>query len=269
MQQQRATLALPVGTGATARVALTAGQVRAEASDRSEPGFHGGMSARVDLSSRVTLDGTAGIWNFASVTTPDSRVAATWRRDDRLAISGGVLQQPIHENMSTVDSALSGHGPFAGFRLATAQGSLDATASWQRLSDGNGRSEVTISAGRIVSERLQSVRVIAWGQNLRYASPRSYYFTPGTFLRVDGGAEFSRLLQRPRFAGDRQSSFAVSFVEGTDNHGVLYHHPAARLHWQLSRRVALDSQGNWIRSSSYHESSFVIGLDVANLARSR
>ena len=268
MQQQRAMLALPVGTGAVARVSLTAGQVRAEANDRSEPGFRGSVNAHVDLSPRVTVDGTAGLWNFSSVTTPDTRVGATWRSADRVAITGGVLQQPIHENLSTVDSGLTGHGPFAGFRLVTARASIDTTASWQRLSDGNGRSEVTISAGRVVSERLQSVRLIAWGQNLRYASSRSYYFSPGTFLRVDGGAEFTRLLQRPRFAGDRQSSFAVSFVEGTDNHGVLYHHPAARVHWQLSRRLALDSQGNWIRSSSYHESSFVIGLDVANLTRS-
>ena len=117
----------------------------------------------------------------------------------------------------------------------------------------------------MVTERVQGLRVIAWSQSLGYGAARTGYFSPDTFLRIDGGAEFTSLLRRPRFAGDRFSSVTVAFVEGTDNRRVLYHHPTVTTHLQLSRRVALNGRAEVIRSSTYRESSLFVGLDLANL----
>jgi hypothetical protein len=264
MQQQRGLLTIPFNHG-TGRVSVSAGHVRADSDVRTQQGYRAEASTHIALSSRAALDGGAGVWTFSSRTTAEGTAAMTFSGNDRVTFTGGFAQQAIQENLSTVDTALTARGPFAGVRLGTPKASFEMRGTWQRLSDDNTRREVTLSASRMVSERVQGFRVIAWGQSLGYGAARPAYFSPDAFLRLDGGAEFTTLLRRPRFAGDRFSSFTLAFVEGTDNHHVLYHHPTVSTHLQLSRRVALNGRAEVIRSSTYRESSLFVGLDFANL----
>ena len=265
MQQHRGLLTLPVAQG-TGRVTVSAGRVRADSDVRSHQGYRAEAATHIALSSRTAIDGGVGVWTFSSRTTAEVMVSTTWSGNDRVALTGGFKQQAIQENLGTVDNGLTARGPFAAVRVATPKTSVETSTAWQRLSDGNTRRDITFSASRVVSERLPGLRVISWGQSLGYGARRSDYFSPDTFVRLDAGAELTHLLQRPRFAGDRQSSITVAFVEGTDNHGVLYHHPTATAHLQLTRRVALNARAELIRSSTYRESSFFVGIDLANLA---
>jgi hypothetical protein len=151
-------------------------------------------------------------------------------------------------------------------RITTPTTSMETMVSDQRLSDRNRRDEVTFAAARVVSERLPSVRLIGWGQRLQYKSQTTTYFSPSSFMRLDGGIEYTYVLRRARFAGDRQDGISASFVEGTDNHAVSYHHPALRAEVSLSRHLLLEARGEWVRASTYRQSSLSVNLRVRNLA---
>jgi hypothetical protein len=104
------------------------------------------------------------------------------------------------------------------------------------------------------------VRIVGWAESLRYQSASPDYFSPSGQLRVDLGVEYTHAFRAPQFRGDRQHTITVGYLAGTDNDGEVYHHPLARLSFEMARGLAIDAQANWIRSDVYRETSAFVGL---------
>lgn len=247
----------------------SASQLYAGSSGRLVPGAQGSVGGSVVFSPSLALQGYAGAWAFGSRRTADARLMATWKVTDRFAVSAGAGIEPVVENMATLDASLTARGPFGSLRWAPPAGVVDAGASRQYLSDGNARTRVNLSASRIVSERARGLRFVVWAEASRYAVAMPAYFSPSLFIRADAGVEYTHLLLRPRYAGDRQRSLRVAFLEGTDNHGVRYHHPSLGASLPFGRWFTMNATADWIRSAAYDESSFTVDIRVNGLAAPR
>ena len=241
-------------------------QVRASSDLRTINGYRGGVQASYLFGPRLSIDARAGAWVFNTNATFEAQALGMWNATDRLNMQAGVNLEPVQENLNTVEQGLTAAGPFAQLRAASPNTSVEVRGAWQRLSDGNNRTRFTATASRIVSERLRGLRVVGWAETLGYATPSALYFSPSRFLRVDGGVAYTHLVEKPRFGGDRQKSLQVSFLEGTDNHGVLYHHPSVEAGFEISRRFVVNGTASWIRSSTYNDSLFAVDIRVINIA---
>jgi hypothetical protein len=154
-------------------------------------------------------------------------------------------------------------------RASSPNTTVELRGAWQRLSDGNDRTRFTASASRIISERLRGLRLIGLAETLQYGHVTSMYFSPSRFTRVDGGLEYTHLVEKPRFGGDRQKSLQVSFMEGADNYGVLYHHPSVAAGIELSRRFTINGTASMTRSASYQDSVVAVDIRVTGISDAR
>ena len=106
-------------------------------------------------------------------------------------------------------------------------------------------------------------------QMAKYGNVSSLYFSPSRFVRVDAGLEYTHLVEKPRFGGDRQKSLQVSFLEGTDNHGVLYYRPSVAAGLELSRRFTINGTASMIRSTTYQDSVVAVDIRVTGISDAR
>lgn len=269
LQRQGGRVAFTQGDAGQLTLFAAASQLRAAAAGRTLDGRQGSVGASVAFSPVVSLNGYAGDWAFGARHAPDARLTATWKATDRVAFSAGAAIEPIAENLATLDEGLTARGPFALFRWAPPSGSVDAGISRQRLSDGNARTRINLSSTRIVSERARALRLILWAEATQYAVPSPGYFSPDLFVRADAGLEYTHVLQRARYSGDRQRSVRAAYLEGTDNRGARYHHPALGATLPFGRRFTLNATADWIRSAAYNESSFTLDIRLNGLAAAR
>lgn len=269
MHREGGSVDLSIGGHPRLKVGASVDQVRAASDTRNLNGYRGGVQAAYLFSPHLTLDARAGLWVFNSTATFEAQALGAWNATDRLNVQGGINLEPVQENLTTVERGLTAAGPFALVRAASPNTSIEMRGAWQSLSDGNDRTRFTATASRIISERLRGLRLVGWAESLQYAKASSFYFSPSRFLRVDGGLEYTHLMEKPRFGGDRQKSLQVSFMEGTDNHGVLYHHPSVAAGLELSRRFTINGTASMIRSSTYQDSVVAVDIRVTGISDAR
>lgn len=269
MHRDGGSVNLTLGKSARMRVNASVEQVRVSSDTRALNGYRGGVQGMYLVGPRLAVDARAGLWTFDARNTFEAQARGVWTATERVVVEGGLNLEPIQENLTTVEQGLTAAGPFARVRAATPNTTLDVRAAWQRVSDGNTRTRLTASASRMVSESLRGLRLVGWAETLEYSFGASSYFSPDFFLRVDGGVEYTHLLQRPRFEGDRRRTLQVSFLEGTDNHGVLYHHPSVGAGFELSRWFTVNGTASWIRSAVYRDSLFSVDVRVTGATDGR
>ena len=249
-----------VTRGAHGGVTLSATWERVRVSTPGEwrTGDFGSLGLMTTLTRRASFDGRIGAWSIGHGAVPDSRVAVLWNATDRSSLIAGVEVTPLFDNLATIEQGLAARGPFAQARWSTPSASVDARVSVASLQDGNHRSELQGSfAHRLPVRGLQ---VMSWGSMLRNSQPSTVYFSPHTFARLDVGLEYTKTLKPMRFAGDRQKTIRGTYLEGTDNRGTLYHHPAVTFELPFSRQFTMNARGDWVRSAAYRETSFYVGL---------
>lgn len=221
-------------------------------------GDYASVGVMTNLSTRTALDGRVGLWTIGHGGVPDSRVAVLWNATDRTSLTAGVEAAPLFDNLQTIELEFVARGPFAQARWMTPSGGVETRIATSTLQDGNRRSELQGSFAHRLP--IRGLQVMGWGSLLRNSLPSSIYFSPAQFARVDVGLEYTRTMKPMRFAGDRQKTVRATFLEGTDNRGTLYHHPAVSFELPFSRQFAVSARGDWVRSSAYRETSIYLGL---------
>ena len=269
MHREGGSVDLTIGAHPRLKLGASVDQVRAANDTRALNGYRGGVQAQYLFGPHLSVDARAGMWVFNSNATFEAQALGVWNATDRLNLQGGVNLEPVQENLTTVERGLTAAGPFAQVRSASPNTTIELRGAWQSLSDGNDRTRFTASASRIISERLRGLRLVGWAETLQYGNVSSMYFSPSRFTRVDGGLEYTHLVEKPRFGGDRQKSLQVSFLEGTDNHGVLYHHPSVAAGIELSRRFTINGTASMIRSATYQDSVVAVDIRVTGISDAR
>ena len=269
LRREGGSVDLSIGGHPRLKVGASVDQVRASSDVRTINGYRGGVQAAYLFGPHLTVDARAGVWVFNSNATFEAQALGVWNATDRLNLQGGVNLEPVQENLTTVERGLTAAGPFAQVRAASPNTTIELRGAWQSLSDGNDRTRFTASASRIISERLRGLRLVGWAETLQYGNVSSLYFSPSRFVRVDGGLEYTHLVEKPRFGGDRQKSLQVSFMEGTDNHGVLYHHPSVAAGIELSRRFTINGTASMLRSATYQDSVVAVDIRVTGISDAR
>jgi tetratricopeptide (TPR) repeat protein len=239
-------------------------RVRASGNQSARNGYAAGITSSAAISRGFALDGRVTVWDLAASGKGivDALARAAWRPADRWTLAVGARQEPLFENMTTVDRGLTAVGGFAAATFDSPRTWFNLHFSQQTVSDDNERTRATLTFSRAVSDRLRALRVVAWAESLRYQSASPDYFSPSGQIRVDLGAEYTHAFRGPQFRGDRQQTITAGYLVGTDNDGEVYHHPLARLSFEIARGLAIDAQANWIRSDVYRETSAFIGLRV-------
>jgi len=208
------------------------------------------------------LDGRVTVWDIAASGRGivDAMARFSWRPVDRWTFALGARQDPMFENMTTVDRGLTAAGGFASATFDSPRTWFTLQFSQQSVSDDNERTRATLIVSRVLSDRWRQVRVIGWAESLGYKSPSPDYFSPSGQIRADLGLEYTHSFRPAQFRGDRQQTLTAGYLIGTDNDGVAYHHPMVRLSLEIARGLAFDASANWIRSSVYNETSAFVGL---------
>jgi tetratricopeptide (TPR) repeat protein len=252
-------------------VTADAGSVHVASADVTRSGYQVGGAAARRLSRAAAVDGQVSLWDVSGPGAPVVQAAVTgaWSPADRWTLYAGTGRELLFDNIATIDRRLTAAGVFAGATFEAPSASLDVRSSWQRLSDGNQRTRLSVSATHAVSERWHHLRAIGWAELLDYARPADTYFAPHQFLRIDGGLEYTHLLSQPRFRGDRMDQIAIGYLIGTDSRGAVYQHPSVRGSWEMSPTMALSVRADLIRSRSYNERSLLVALHLIGGAFSR
>jgi tetratricopeptide (TPR) repeat protein len=259
--------------GAEGRTTVTADatSVQAASRDVTRAGYQLGVGGSRRLSRTAAVDALVSLWDVSGPGAAAVQASATaaWSPADRWTLQGGAGRELLLENIATIDRRLAATGGFLGAAFESPSASFGIRSSWQRLSDGNRRARLSVSATRAVSDRWSHVRVIAWADVLDHARATGVYFAPERFLRIDGGLEYTHLFSQPRFRGDRMDQIAVGYLIGTDSRGTLYQHPSVRMGWEMSSSMALSLRADVIRSRSYNEQSLLVSLHLIGGAFSR
>ena len=263
LQREGGALGFTLGSAGQTTIVFDGGRVRADGGTETRAGSAFTTRIATNVRPGVQLYGHAASWHLGSQgPLVELRAGAGWRPRDLWTLDLGMERTAVFENVATVDDGLTGTGPFGGLRFNGRSSSIELRGSRQALSDGNSRFRMSLSARHALSGVLQRVRVLAWAEELTYRRSAAGYFSPSHFLRVDGGLEYAHPLRQARFQGDGPGEAVFGYLVGTDNRGALYHHPRARLALELRRGLTLDARGGWIRSGSYDETSFAIGLRI-------
>lgn len=259
------------GRSGRTTLAVEAASVGASSAEARRSGYQIGASGVRRLTPTVNVDGQISLWDVSGPGNPSLQASATgaWSPADRWTLLGGAGRELLLDNIASIDRRLAATGAFLGAALETPSASVAVRSNWQRLSDGNRRHRLSMSATRALSERWNHIRAIAWAEWLDYARPAETYFAPARFLRVDGGLEYTQRLSQPRFRGDRMDQVAVGYLLGTDSRGAIYQHPSVRLSWEVSSAMALSVRGDVIRSRSYNEQSLLVSLHLLGGSFSR
>jgi tetratricopeptide (TPR) repeat protein len=250
------------GNAGTTTLSAQGTRVRASGDQSARNGYAAGIASSTAISRGFALDGRVTVWDLAASGKGivDAMARAAWRPADRWTLAGGARQEPMFENMTTVDRGLTALGGFVAATFDSPRTWFNVQVSQQSVSDDNERTRATLTFSRAVSDRLREVRIVGWAESLRYQSASPDYFSPSGQLRVDLGVEYTHAFRAPQFRGDRQHTITVGYLAGTDNDGEVYHHPLARLSFEMARGLAIDAQANWIRSDVYRETSAFVGL---------
>jgi hypothetical protein len=245
-----------------------AATVRAAANEFGFNGYRvGGRLAR-QLRPALSANGRVSVLDFGAAAGAVFEAGAelTWRPVDRWTLGGGYVREALFENLETIGAGLVASGIVARAEFESPSVSMTTTTRWQDLSDRNRRVSVQASLSRIFSERVRDLRLIGWGEVLSFGQRATSYFSPGSFVRLDGGIEYTYRLNSPRFRGDRADALTASYLVGTDSDGALYQHPSVRLTREFQRGLSLEGRADLIRSASYRESSFSVSLKVTGAA---
>jgi tetratricopeptide (TPR) repeat protein len=248
-----------------------AASVWAASRDVTRAGYQLGAGGSQRLSRAAALDARVSLWDVSGPGGPavQASASAAWSPADRWTLQGGAGRELLLENIATIDRRLTATGAFVGAAFESPAASFSIRSGWQRLSDGNRRTRLSVSATRAVSERWKHVRAIVWADLLDHARAADAYFAPARFLRVDGGLEYTHLFSQPRFRGDRMDQVAIGYLVGTDSRGTVYQHPSVRLAWEMSSSMALSLRADMIRSRSYNEQSLLVSVHLIGGAFSR
>jgi tetratricopeptide (TPR) repeat protein len=256
-----------LGSRGATRIGAEGTRLDAGSGETDRSGYRVGVSVDQRVSSSIRLDGQVAAW---TLTPTDRGLAlwsggAAWRATDMWTLLGGVQREAIIESLSTIDARLTASGAFAAASHEASSSSFDLRGSWQSLSDGNGRRRASLTYTRVVDERVRQLRAVVWAEELAYRDRTPLYFSPSGFLRADAGLEYTHAFGTPRFRGDRRNELAAGYLLGTDSRGTLYQHPSIRLNLELANGVAFDARGSLIRSATYNESAFTIGLRLVGV----
>jgi hypothetical protein len=71
----------------------------------------------------------------------------------------------------------------------------------------------------------------------------------------------------PRFRSDRRKTISGGYLVGTDDDGVIYHHPSFRFDVEFANGLVLDARADVIRSSVYRDTRLTIDLRLLNAFR--
>jgi hypothetical protein len=185
----------------------------------------------------------------------------TWRLGSRVRLSAGAERWLLLENASTLASGTFGIGPTASLRWTpTIDLSVDGAVASSTLSDDNLRRTVRLGVSQRVLRGRHELKLIATTDGLSFRDERSTYFTPGSFWRVDGGAEWRGWLSIPRFFGDRERWLSAGYTFGVDDRNVGYHTMRAGFSYELTGGVAFVADGQVTRSAVYNAGRLSIGL---------
>jgi tetratricopeptide (TPR) repeat protein len=251
-----------VGSAGSVVIAANGGRARATGDDGAREGAVFGASATAAVSRAVTMDVRASVWQLArsGADVADARARVDWRPVDRWTVTAGAGQEPLFENLTTVDRALTATGGFFGATFDSPGTWFNVALTRQSVSDGNARTRATLTLSRVLSDRVRSLRFVGWAESLAYRSASADYFSPAHQLRVDAGAEYTFAFSTPRFRGDRQKTLTGGYLIGIDDQGTAYHHPTIRLAFEFARGIAIDADASWIRSRVYRETAAFVGL---------
>lgn len=255
--------------GSTGRFTLMAEGARVDAASQgvTRQGTRVRTAARLRAGSRLWLDAAAGVWSFDRGLTSELRLQSSWTPADRWTVGGGYEREAIQDNVASLDRRLTAAGPFASARLNTARTTFDVRATTQRLTDGNSRGRLSLSAGRVLSERMRPLRIFGWAELLDYKTRSAVYFAPSQFLRADAGAEYTFAFAKPQFDGDRMSGLTLSYAEGFDDRGTRYHHPTGRLAVEFADWLAINVEAGWVKAATYDEKSFGVRVRLGGASR--
>ena len=252
------------GDTGTTSLSAQGTRVRASGDQSARNGYAAGLTGAAALSRKFSVDSRVTVWDIAASGSGivDALARASWRPADRWTLAFGGRQEPLFENMTTVDRGLTAAGGFVAATFDSPRTWFNLQYSQQTVSDDNDRTRATLTFSRVVSDRLRGVRVVGWAESLKYQSASPDYFSPSGQVRVDLGLEYTHAFRRAQFRGDRQTTLTAGYLVGTDNDGEVYHHPLARLSFEIARGLAFDAQASWIRSDVYRETSAFVGLRV-------
>jgi tetratricopeptide (TPR) repeat protein len=248
---------------------LEGARLDAGSGDAIRTGARAGVTLGQQLTPSVHLDGQFE----TSTLTPDHRnlmlgsARAAWRVSNFWTLEGAAQREAILESLATIDARLTASGALAAAAYETPTSSFDLRGAWQSLSDGNARRRASLTFTRVVDERLRQLRAVVWAEELAYRRQTALYFSPSGFFRADAGLQYTHAFTAPRFRGDRRSELSAGYLLGTDSHGTLYQHPTIRVNVELADGLAFDLRGSLIRSATYNESVFTIGLRIVGVGR--
>ena len=226
------------GDAGTSSLSAQGTRVRASGDQSARNGYAAGVTGATAISRAFALDGRVTVWDIAASGSGivDALARAAWRPADRWTLAVGARQEPLFENMTTVDRGLTAAGGFVAATFDSPRTWFNVQFSQQSVSDDNERTRATITFSRVLSDRLRGVRVVGWAESLRYQSASPDYFSPSGQVRVDLGLEYTHQFRAPQFRGDRQQTMTAGYLIGTDNDGEVYHHPLARLSFESRAR---------------------------------
>jgi hypothetical protein len=255
------------GSNRGLEVAFQGERVEAVTNDSGLFGARAGGAITQRLNDTVRVAASATRLAFGSdVATWGGSASLEWSPADRWTTSVGMNQVPVLDTMATVVARMVAWGPRGGVQFTTPQASWSVSGSWQQLSDQNVRQQIEVSGTRVLFERLPGLRAIGWAQQTWNRRTAVDYFAPASFTRVDGGAEYTAMLARPRFRGDRESSVTAGYLLGADARGFVYHHPYGRTSIELRDAVVMDAQAELITSRDYRHTRWTVAVRVGGTA---
>jgi tetratricopeptide (TPR) repeat protein len=270
LEQEGGLLAGSVGSNRQAEFSLTGATVNAGGTGTELTGSRFAANESFRLSSQVSLQGSAAWWSMKGGARPLEATAITaWSFADRWRLDAGFERRLMLENSTTLERGVLLSGPFAAATWSSPRTTVSSRTAWQTVTDGNLKLDQTVSASTALSERLPGLRALVWAEAYSFRDSSLVYFAPSNFLRADAGFEYTQMFTPVRFRGDRSNAFTVGYLVGTDNRGVRYQHPSARLSLEVKPWLSLETHGSWIRSAVYDEFTFLMGVRIVPGAASR
>lgn len=209
------------------------------------------------------VSGLAGARSFPKLggNTPVAQASLLWWPAEAWQLGAGFDRAPIMENLETLRRNIASYGPFASLTFGPARDSqFAARAAWDSLTDGNQRRFARVEGAHRFLRGSSELRAVASAEHLAYRAPTDLYFSPRSFWREDVGIEWRQRLTALEFYGDRDRSLVVRYTVGVDDRRVTYHTARLNLAYEFLRGMALTGQAQWIRSSVYNSSAFVLAI---------
>lgn len=257
-----------LGLGYLTRARLFGGPSWAQGEGGLWRGHHLGIQVGTAIAAPLRV---RGAFAYRKLETLDASwfgdLGVTWRIGSRLRLSGGAERSLLLENASTLAAGIYGTGPTASLRWTPGiDFSLDVGGARTSLSDGNLRQTLRVAASQRVLRGRNEIRLVGITEGLAFREERPNYFTPSSFWRLDGGAEWRGWLAMPRFFGDRERWVSAGYTFGVDDREVRYHTARGGLSYELGGGVGVVVDGQVTRSAVYNAGRLMIGLRLKQVA---